>query len=137
MNVLEFDQGVLAELQKIQGVKVYDSVRPDEDEEGKIYVVFFGNDVLPGEASRHRPITGYLEASVLHPFNVLIAAPTPAIRNKVVNEVRRRILSYTVDGASEVKETGQLNSYGDTDNTLKPVRYTYYVTFQVTLDRSV
>lgn len=136
MTVDKFDELMLSALSVLPGVKVYDGVRPDEDRDGNMYVVYFPGDLIPGAAARHEPITGFKEASVLHPFAVMIAAPTARARRQLQAAVRRVILGFEVQGASGIRETGQLNSYGVTDATLIPVRYTQYMTYQVTVDRS-
>lgn len=136
-TVEKFDDAMLEALSVLPGVKVYDSVRPDNDREGQVYVVYFPGDIIPGSAEHHQPVTGFHQASVIHTFAIMISAPSARSRRKLQAAVRRVVLDVKVDGCTPPSETGQLNSYGNTDNTVKPVRYTGYMTFKSTIDRSV
>lgn len=138
MDVLSFDEVVTAELKTIPGIQVFDGKVPDEiDPKPANYLVLDRNDIIPGEPAKHTPITGFADSSVFHPFGVLIVASSPDSRNNLIAAVRRRLFNLRVEGCSEIRETGQLNSYGSTDNVLKPSRYTSYNTYQATVDRIV
>lgn len=136
-TVAKFDEAMLEALRELPDVKVFESVRPDEDRSGNTYLVYSGGDIVPGASTNHEPITGFSEASVLHSFSVFIAAPTAGVRRAVQKAVRRIVLGFRLEGCTPPRETGQLNSYGDSDQTIKPVRYTALMTYQSTIDRSV
>lgn len=133
----EFDAAVVSRLRTLTDVDVFLSRRPDDSYSGKSYLVFMGNTALPGAPRRHRPINSVRDASVYHPFGVFIASTSAQARNAIVSAVRRRLIGFQHDGSGEVEETGELNSYGETDSVIKPVRYTAYLTFQVLLDRMI
>lgn len=136
-TVEKFDEAAMKELETLKGVRVFDSLRPDGDNDGKDYVVYMPGDVTPGAMRKYGSIVGVTQAAVIHQFGVLVSSVSPKARNHLLAAVRRRLLGFQIPGTSEAFETGALNSYGNTDSTVRPVRYTSYVTFQVTVDRSV
>lgn len=135
MSELEFDAEVIRILKNgLEGVGVYQDVEADDAPKTKAYCVYFGNDRLYGTQFLHASIAGPQYGSVFHPFAIHVSATSPAIRNKMVAEIRRLLLGRRILDGSAIRETGDGAGYGDTDNTLRPTRYTYYLTFIVTLD---
>ncbi len=138
--VIEFDTEVLRRLgtmvpKFIENVSE-DTLTPIEDRSAKTYAIFFGNDIVPGTAYKHMPITGSTTASALHMFSVFIVAPSPGVRNVLVSKVRSLLEGQIItDHSGMIQETGTMNSYADSDSTLKPVKYTYMLSFMVTVDR--
>lgn len=134
-TVETFDEAVLARLRRLP-VEVYDMLRPDDSNAPDTYVVFYGLDVVPGSARSHQTIAGPVGASVYHTFSVLVSATSPRAERSLVSTLRKVLVGFSIPGSTQAFETGELNSWGDADSTTKPVRYTSYITFQVTLERS-
>lgn len=120
------------------GIPVYDEMRPTDAiaKEGKSFVIFYGNDVRTGAARRHRPLSGWKDASVYSSFGVFVGAESVKVKRGMVQVVRRTLKEISEDFMSDIQETGALNSYSDVDGTVKPVKYTWYGTFQCLVDRS-
>lgn len=149
-TVDEYDTLLIEHLKgrfKLLGVGVYDTVaaRSYEDvqasfEDGaageRNYVVVLPGDVVPAASRRHRPLTGQAEASVYHSVGLHLWAESPAILRGMLRTLREAMGAFVPDGASDPVETGLFNSNNMWSDTLKPVRYTAYVTYQVTVDRS-
>ena len=141
VTAMDADELVVAELRKHfqpLGVHVYEDVRPNEAalQDGKTYIVFFGSDIRVGSPRKHRPITGWMDASVFSSFGVYVAAESAKAKRGVVRAVRDVLLGIESDFMSDIHETGAMNSYSDTDGTVKPIKYTWYGTFQCLVDRS-
>ena len=100
------------------------------------YVVVLPGDVVPAASRRHRPLTGQAEASVYHSVGFHLWAESPPILRGMLRTLRKAMGEFAPDGASDPVETGLFNSNNMWNDTLKPVRYTAYVTYQVTIDRS-
>ncbi len=120
------------------GLKVYEEVRPTDAiaKEGKSFVIFYGNDIRTGAPRRHRPLSGWQDASVYASFGVFVGAESVKVKKGMVKLVRQTLLNLRTDFMSDIMETGAMNSYSDTDGTVKPVKYTWYGTFQCLVDRS-
>lgn len=135
MSEMEFDDEVMRILRDgLAGVGVHQDVEADDAPKTKAYCVFFGNDRLYGTPFSHGSIAGPQHGSVFHTFGIHVSATSPRIRNQIVAEIRRLLLGRRILDGSAIRETGDGAGYGDTDNTLRPTRYTYYLTFIVTLD---
>jgi len=135
--ILRFDTAVQQRLSdNLKDVPIYESVEDGDGSTSPQYIVFFGNDVVQGEAYSYGSITGAQDDAFIHQFSVLIVARNKSIRNAVVSAVRQLLVGTVLDNASGIRETGMQNGYGDTDGTLKPVKFTYFITFSVTMDRS-
>ena len=138
--VLEFDEAAQELLQTlvpnfIEEVSE-DTLSPIESRKSKTYAIYFGNDVVPGTEYAHAPITGSADASAIHFFSVFIVASSPGVRNGLISKVRRLFEGQTITkGSGMISETGTMNSYADSDATLKPVKYTYMLSYKVTVDR--
>ena len=135
-RILEFDKELLAALSTLKDISVYESVAEAESDGKPEYLVVFTNDSIRGEAYNHESIVSVTEDSFFHPFYVAVSARSAAARNRIVSAVRKKVLGNQFADSSAIIETGIMNSYGDSDITLKPVKYTYIMTFQATLDRS-
>lgn len=135
-TVFDFDVAMIGELKKLP-VKVFDSARPEYDRDGSVYLVYSGGDIIQGTEHNYQPITGFKDAAVIHTFTVFVSAPSAEARNKVQAAVREVVFNAEFEGCTPVSETGQLNSFGATDNTVKPIRYTCIMTYNTTLDRTV
>lgn len=135
MSEVEFDAEVMRILRDhLKGVEVHQDVEADDARKSKAYCVFFGNDRYFGSPYVHGSIAGPQHGSVYHYFGVHVSATSPSIRNRIVAEIRRLLLGRRILGGSAIRGSGDGSGYGDTDNTLRPTRYTYYLTFIVTLD---
>lgn len=146
-TVSEWDDGLIEHLRAglaPKGVGVYDTVAAKTSEEalnglkgseGRNYVVVLPGDVLPATARRFRPLTGQAEAAVVHVLGLHLWAESPSVLRGMLLEVRRLVAGFVPDGASDPVETGVYNSNSAYNDTLKPVRYTSYVTYQVSIDR--
>lgn len=135
--ILSFDTAVQALLSdNLKDVALCESVESGEGSTAPQYIVFFGNDFIQGEAYSYGSITGAQDDAFIHQFSVLIVARNRNIRNAIVAAVRRLLVGTVIGNASGIRETGMQNGYGDTDGTLKPVKFTYFITFSVTMDRS-
>lgn len=140
-TILEFDTQVRAFLDTMKDVSVYESVRDDgnvasDADDKKAYIVYFGNDIVRGSDWEYGSIVGAQNDALLHPFGVFISAPSAAVRNAIIAYVRKGLLGKSFAGSGGVVETGEQNTYGDTDNTLKPTKFTYMLTFSAIIDRS-
>ena len=130
MNVYEVDQALMAHLRGIEGLEVVEDAVPGGAEGRSVYAVFFGGDLTPrAKAPRY--------SAMMHTFAVLVAARTASVRNSVREEVRNRLVGWSAPGVGQVRETGQLNSYGDTDATIQPLKYACYMTFQTMISEAV
>lgn len=135
MRDLYFDEEVIRLLgDNLAGIEVHQDVEADDAIKSKAYLVYFGNDRLFGEASRMNSICGPTGDAYYHPFAIHVSATSPSLRNRIVAEVRKLLIGRSILASSAIRETGDGAGYGDTDNTLRPTRYTYYLTFQVMLD---
>ena len=113
-----------------------DNLTPIESRKSKTYAIFFGNDLVPGTEYAHMPVTGSSTSSVLHFFSVFVVANSPGVRNALVSKVRQLFEGQTITASSGmITETGTMNSYADSDPTLKPIKYTYMLSYKVTVDR--
>ena len=137
-RVYEFDNAAKALLSQIPDVVWYESnaenVNTYDDPQ---YGVYFGNDVLAMSPYTGGGIAGHQDDAIVHPFSVFVSAPNQLIMNKLVSKIRSMLIGKTlIEGSSGIGENGTLNSYGDSDATLKPVKYTYFMSFTTTIDRS-
>ena len=134
--VEEFDNRVAEALEGLPGVDVFRSRKPDDVYKGKSYLVIMGGDVIPGAATGHKPLCGVRQASFYHTFGVYVVSVSASARTSIVSAVRRRLYGFRVTGVSgEVEETGAYNASSESDPTVRPVRYTAYLTFKVLIDR--
>lgn len=133
-DVSMFDEKVKELLKTIKGVEVCETLRPDGYRGKGVYLVFSGNDTVPGAEREYEAITGQRDSAVIHPFSVQVVAPNEDIRNKVVKAVRDTLIGVVFYGSSEIRVTGASASHGDYDASTTPVRYTYMLTFKVTWD---
>ncbi|MBF1088018.1 MAG: hypothetical protein HXL39_06995, partial [Schaalia sp.] len=76
-TVEKFDEAAMEELETLKGVRVFDSLRPDGDNDGKDYVVYMPGDVTPGTMRKYGTIVGVTQAAVIHQFGVLISSVSP------------------------------------------------------------
>ena len=134
-TVYQFDNDVRALLSTIKDVALSESTK-EASESSKAYIVYFGNDIVAGSSWEYGSLVGPQDDAIIHQFSVLISAPSTVARNAIVSEVRRRLVGTVLDNASAINETGMMNSFGDSDATLKPVKYTYFITFSAIIDRS-
>lgn len=136
--ILEFDTQVQALLATMKDVSVYESVRDDSDDvaENAPYIIYFGNDVVRGNDWQYGSIVGAQNDALLHPFGVFVSAPAVGVRNEMIAFIRRSLLGKSFAGSGGIVETGEQNSFGDTDATIKPVKFTYMMTFSAIIDRS-
>ena len=135
MNVYEVDQALMAHLRGIEGLTVVEDAVPGGAEGKSTYAVFFGGDLTPRAKAVSMASPRY--SAMMHTFAVLVAARTASVRNAVREEVRDRLVGWSAPGVGQVRETGQLNSYGDTDATIQPLKYACYMTFQTMISEAV
>jgi hypothetical protein len=135
MNVYEVDQQLIKLLEGIEGLPVYEDTVPGGAQPGGVYAVFFGGDLTPRAKAVSMVSPRY--SALMHTFAVMVAARTARVRNQVREEVRNRLVGWAAPGVGQVRETGQLNSYGDTDATIQPLKYACYMTFQTMISEAV
>lgn len=135
MNVYEVDKAILKHLQGIPGLSVVEDAVPGGAGGKSAYAVFFGGDLTPRAKAVSMASPRY--SAMMHTFAVLVAARTASVRNSVREEVRSRLVGWCAPGVGQVRETGQLNSYGDTDATIQPLKYACYMTFQTMISEAV
>ena len=126
MNVYEVDQALMAHLRGIEGLEVVEDAVPGGAEGRSVYAVFFGGDLTPRAKAVSMASPRY--SAMMHTFAVL---------DSVREEVRNRLVGWSAPGVGQVRETGQLNSYGDTDATIQPLKYACYMTFQTMISEAV
>lgn len=131
----EYDTELLKVLRAgLPGVGVHEDVEPDDAERTTAYVVLFGGDLVFGSQARYASVAGQRCDAAIHTFAVHVSATTPSIRSKIVARIRDLLRGRRILDAGEVRETGDGVGYGDTDPTMRPVRYTGYLTFRAVLD---
>lgn len=134
-TTVEYDAEVRRVLREgLPGVGVHEDLEPDDAKRTTAYVVMFGQDLMFGEYAKYSSVAGQRYDAAILLFGLHVSATTPSIRNKIVAHIRELLRGRRILDAGEIRETGDGVGYGDTDSTMRPTRYTYYLTFRAVID---